>query len=191
MAFPAPLDGFFLNPTPEARLQTVEGLREEARRFASVEPRRTGSTTIMGPKFCGCRDADALVQRGATLSVHVGFDPDFDDTITGSLPDLPPDEITALLDTAAGVSCIDNTLVQKLKLPFLREGTIATIHGRREANIYEAQVRITSLDCTICGPFRGADIVFGGPQVLLGRDFLKHYTMVYNGLTGSVTLAAG
>jgi hypothetical protein len=86
----------------------------------------------------------SLVRCGPTLPILVGFDPAYDAKIADSFPDLAGDETTARVDTGAQVSCIDRALVQRLKLPFLREGAIATIHQLNKADEYHAQVRI---DC--------------------------------------------
>jgi hypothetical protein len=143
----------------------------------------------MEPKFCGCRDADTLVQRGPRLSVYVGFDPGFDPTIAGNVPDLRSREMNALVDTGSAVTCIDVALARELELRCVGTGYFTGMHGPSEANMYEAQIWVPALDYTMHGTFRAVRVTLGESQVLFGRDFLKQFTMVYEGHTGGVTLA--
>ena len=47
------------------------------------------------------------------------------------------------------------------------------------------------LNFTIYGMFAGVHLVAGGQihRALIGRTFLQHYTMVYEGRTGTVTIS--
>lgn len=59
------------------------------------------------------------------------------------------------------------------------------------ADFYLAQIYITTLGVTVYGRFAGVHLVAGGqPHVaLLGRTFLQHFTMTYEGRTGQVTIS--
>ena len=96
----------------------------------------------------------------------------------------------ALVDTGAGVSCIDDQLAVRLGLPAIDKRDIAGIGGRQTATIYLAQVHVPALTYTIYGAFAGVDLVGGGQvhQALLGRSFLRRFTMTYDGPTGGVTI---
>ena len=54
-----------------------------------------------------------------------------------------------------------------------------------------AQIHVPTLDVTLYGTFAGVDLIAGGMihQALIGRTFLRHFTMTYNGFTGSVVLS--
>jgi predicted aspartyl protease len=100
--------------------------------------------------------------------------------------------IQALVDTGATESCIDNLVGHDLGLPVVDRRPIAGVHGRKPVNIYLAQVHVPSLSFTIYGSFAGVDLAAGGQihRALIGRTFLRRFTMVYEGETGTVTLSS-
>ena len=53
-----------------------------------------------------------------------------------------------------------------------------------------AQIHVPSLQVTLYGTFAGVDLIAGGQlhHALIGRTFLRHFTMTYNGASGSVVL---
>ena len=68
---------------------------------------------------CGFpQDPVKLVHYGPTLLVHVGFDEHFKPN-SGASPNLPSDEILALVDTGATIGCIDTSLAIDLDLPLV------------------------------------------------------------------------
>ena len=138
---------------------------------------------------CGFRSASLLTVMGPTLQVNVGFDPEFKPG-HGS-PKLPEGQLPALVDTGASQSCIDNDLAMQLGLPIVDRKEVSGIHGKSEVNMYLAQVRVPSLAFTIYGTFAGVLLRAGGQQhfALIGRTFLRNFSMYYEGRTGSVTLS--
>lgn len=144
----------------------------------------------MASTDCGAGTPDLLVERGPTLQVRVGFDPTFSQ---GAVPGLPADTFPALVDTGAGGSCIDSDLARELELPIVDRGVVAGALGAGDVNFHLAQIYVPELDGTINGIFAGVHLVAGGQPhlALLGRDFLRFFTMRYDGRTGSVTLTDG
>ena len=133
--------------------------------------------------------ADLLVYFGPTIQTEVGFDPAW--TATGkALPKLGT-PVAALVDTGATESCIDALLAAKLGLPIVDRRKIAGAGGVHEVNVYLAQIRVVTLNVNIHGSFAGVNLKDGGQQhsVLLGRTFLRHVTMLYDGKTGKVTIS--
>jgi len=57
--------------------------------------------------------------------------------------------------------------------------------------MYLAQIHIPSLNFTLHGAFVGVDLAAGGQvhYALIGRTFLQHFTMIYEGTTGTVRLS--
>ena len=57
--------------------------------------------------------------------------------------------------------------------------------------MYLAQIHIPSLARTIYGEFAGVDLRIGGQSIdaLIGRTFLQHFRMVYEGTNGDVELS--
>jgi predicted aspartyl protease len=140
----------------------------------------------------GAAGADNLVQWGPTLLVDIGFDPNY---IFG--PSAPPPvpgktKLAALVDTGATECCIDSLLAAQLNLPIVDRRVTAGAHGAREVNVHLAQVFVPSLNFTIYGAFAGVDLLAGGQlhSALIGRTFLKHFRMVYEGPTGNVELSS-
>ena len=54
-----------------------------------------------------------------------------------------------------------------------------------------AQIHVPDVNFTIYGEFAGVHLRAGGQphDALIGRDFLQHFTMTYNGYSGSVDLS--
>jgi predicted aspartyl protease len=137
---------------------------------------------------CGFASQDQLVRFGPTLTVRIGFDDQFG---PGRDPDLPETEYHALVDTGASLSCIDSGLAASLKLPVIDRVGVAGALGGGQVNLHLAQILIPSLQTTVYGGFAGVHLHAGGQphSALIGRMFLKSWSMSYNGQTGSVILS--
>jgi predicted aspartyl protease len=138
----------------------------------------------------GASGAVLLGAYGPTLIVDIGFDSAF--VVGGSPPVAGVTGIRALVDTGASESCIDSMLASQLNLPIVDRRLISGVHGPIEVNMHLAQVRVPSLNFTIYGAFAGVHLDAGGQmhKALIGRTFLQHYTMVYEGRTGNVILSS-
>jgi len=139
----------------------------------------------------GASGADLLVSLGPTLIVDIGFDPNFDGNKVIAPPLAGITGIHALVDTGATESCIDNLLAAQLNLPVVDRRPIGGIGGQQMANMYLAQIHVAALRFTIYGAFAGVELRAGGQvhSALIGRTFLRNYTMVYEGRTGTVTIS--
>ena len=109
----------------------------------------------------------------------------------GHAPNLPLQPLPALVDTGATVCCIDSRIALLLGLPIVNREPMAGAHGQSETNVYLGHMNVPALNLTIADRFYGVDLVAGGqPHVaLLGRTFLRFYTMTYEGQSGSVTIS--
>jgi predicted aspartyl protease len=143
---------------------------------------------------CGYDGAPAaqglLVLRGPTLAVNVGFDPHYQPD-TNAAPSPGITHIEALVDTGADESCIDSLLAIKLGLPIVDQRAVIGVDGSFDVNMHLGQVHIPALKFTVQGSFAGVKLVAGGMsyQVLIGRTFLRHVRMLYDGPTGAVTIS--
>ena len=139
-------------------------------------------------KFDG--QSDSLMQDGPIIPVQIGFDPDFEDSSI-RIPRLPLPLRHALVDTGAWDTCIDVNLATELELPIIGNATVAGAHGIAETNLYVAQIYIPELSYTIVGEFAGVDLSVGGQNLsaLIGRTFLRNFTMTYDGRSGTVTIS--
>jgi hypothetical protein len=146
-----------------------------------------GFITVAG----GANGKDLLVSYGPTLFVDIGFDAAFKPG-QGRIPIPGLTKIRALVDSGATESCIDSLLAAQLNLPIIDRKTFSGIGGKHEVNIHLAQVHVPSLNFTLYGSFAGVHLEAGGQwhKALIGRTFLQHYTMIYNGKTGAVSLSS-
>jgi predicted aspartyl protease len=150
----------------------------------------------MAQTKCGFNDSatgrgqDFLVRSGPTLFVDVGFDQAYQGPQAGSVPVPAERGVRALVDTGATSSCIDSALATKLNLPVIDRQVISGVGGQHTVNMHLAQIHVPTLNFTIYGSFAGVDLIAGGQEhhALIGRTFLQHFTMIYEGLTGTVTL---
>lgn len=129
-----------------------------------------------------------LEHVGPSLPVEIGFDPNFRPSVR---PSLPGRQFPALVDTGAAACCIDSALVAALKLPLVDRQQVAGVHGSGEVDMHLAQVYVPALNFTMYGVFAGVHLTAGGQPhfALIGRTFLRNFTLVYEGRTGAVTLS--
>lgn len=148
--------------------------------------------TTCGFEGAGANGSQLLVQVGPTLVVNIGFDPVFDSAIGGT-PQLAMTNVNALVDTGATESCIDSGLAMQLNLPIIDQRQVGGISGAALVNMHLAQIHVPSLPFTVYGAFAGVDLAAGGQPhlALIGRTFLRHFIMSYNGITGEVTIHDG
>ena len=133
--------------------------------------------------------ADLLAMYGPTLLVDVGFDASYL-VGQGKIPTPGIQNLQALVDTGASDCCIDGMLAITLELPIVDRRELAGAHGSREVNMHMAQIRVPSLNFTMYGQFAAVDLNGGGQKhvALIGRSFLRYFTMSYEGRTGKVII---
>ena len=131
-----------------------------------------------------------LIRYGPTIDVQIGFDPGYQPS-AGRRAQLPPELLPALVDTGAQETALDAEFARSLNLPILERRQIAGANGLFETTVYLAQIYVPELDFTIVGPFDSANLAAGGQPyyALIGRTFLRHFNMTYDGRTGSVILS--
>jgi hypothetical protein len=137
--------------------------------------------------FSGTGASDVLIERGPTIYVDIGFDPTWRQ---GRIPAAKKRNVPALVDTGALESFIDCDLATQLDLPISDRREISGSRGRHEVDVYTGQVYVPAFEFTVYGQFAGVYLSSGGTdfRVLIGRTFLKYFTLTYNGPTGHVTL---
>ena len=135
------------------------------------------------------RNPPLLVYHGPTLAVAVGFDKTWRAS-HGTRPSARGFELEALVDTGAQDSCIDRLLAAQLSLPVVDRQAVCGVHGLREVDVYLAQIYIPALKFTEYGKFAGVELKEGGHRqhILLGRTFLSHFILEYDGKNGTFSL---
>jgi hypothetical protein len=75
-------------------------------------------------------------------------------------------------------------------LPVIDRRSVSGVHGAGEVNMHLAHIHIPMLNFTLYGAFAGVALQAGGQQhhALIGRTFLRNFTMIYEGRTGTVTI---
>ena len=131
-----------------------------------------------------------LIQHGPTIDVQIGFDPNYQPS-PGRRAQSPSELLPALVDTGAQETALDAELAYSLNLPVWEHRQIAGAGGLFETTVYLAQIYIPELDFTIEGPFDSANLAASGQPyfALIGRTFLRHFNMAYEGRTGSVIIS--
>ena len=78
-----------------------------------------------------------------------------------------------------------------LRLPVVSQRTVSGVHGECLVNTRLAQIFVPELDVVFSGVFVGAYLNAGGQphSAIIGRDFLRHFRLSYDGRTGAVTLS--
>jgi hypothetical protein len=81
-------------------------------------------------------------------------------------------------------------LAADLSLPIVDRQQIGGAGGKHEVNMHLAQIHVPSLGITQAGLFAGVDLQGGGSphRALIGRTFLKHFELHYEGHSGTVRL---
>jgi hypothetical protein len=135
---------------------------------------------------------DRLILYGPLIPIDIGFDPDHDETTPGLIPKGQEKGLVALIDTGSATNYIDATVAKRLGLPEINKDTVVgPIGGPQEITSYLAQIHIPSIPFMITGEFGGLDLISSGMgySALLGREFLMHFSMSYDGLAGEVFLS--
>lgn len=137
----------------------------------------------------GATGSELLAAYGPTIKVDIGFDPALKQ---GTIPVAGLKGIDALIDTGASESCIDSLLASQLNLPIVDRQTVSGSAGAHQVNMHLAEVYFPALNFVLAGKFAAVDLAAGGQphKALIGRSFLMHYTMTYEGKTGKVKLSS-
>ncbi len=128
--------------------------------------------------------AQVLISAGPTIHVLVGQPP---------LPNEPPadhpklEQVIALIDTGASTSCIDEKFATDLGLTIIDEQTAHGIGGPKLHSRFLALMQVPELSTHATGSFLGVDLK-GRQPVLLGRDFLNNSILVYDGVSGIISI---
>lgn len=139
-----------------------------------------------------------IASRGPLLTVGIGVSKPMRTLMSKLKAAVPPLQLsTALLDTGASCTVIDNTVLKKLALTPRGTCKITTpSSGAAGATsfVYDVSVWILAhhptpdvLETSI--QVVGADLLHQGFEVLLGRDVLEDCTVFYNGKDKSCTLS--
>ena len=110
--------------------------------------------------------------------------------VTANSTKVLSDSVPFLVDTGASECCIDTALAQRLELPVIDRVPMCGITGQADHDVVLCQIMIPSVGHSMSGRFACVDLTRGGQphMALLGRDFLKHVVMIYDGSIGRVAI---
>jgi predicted aspartyl protease len=134
----------------------------------------------------------ALRQHGPPVQLVFGISQAFADQLLQQGTQLPaPVSGNALIDTGASSTCIDETIASTMGLPVIDVVSMASAsHSATRQSVYPIHMQIVGSPITVEVPNAvGANLQPQGIIALIGRDYLQHCTLHYNGVTGETTLA--
>ena len=146
---------------------------------------KNGKVVKLPPSF-------ALHQRGPVLQVTIVIaDQIAQELVKQGKPVQPAVSGLGLIDTGAGMTCVDNEAAKKLQLPVIDVIKMASAsHASHPANVHPIKITLAGFPMGINAPRAvGAELKVQGLIALIGRDILAHCTLHYNGMTGEITLA--
>ena len=134
----------------------------------------------------------ALLQTGPCVQVVISLAQSLSEQLVQQGHAVPqPASGMGLVDTGASTTCIDEALAQRLGLPVIDVVQMTSAsHAGTEANVYPIQMEIVGSPIIVNVPRAiGANLAPQGIVALIGRDYLQHCTLFYNGLSGEITLS--
>ncbi len=138
-----------------------------------------------------------LTESGPLISVEVSIPPALKGHLSAKgLPIPPAQSGFALIDTGAFATAVDQTVFDALGVPPIDKITTTTPHGVGESAVYPATITFPGLQVNEMPMERiiGCNLKWQnieGKEVimLLGRDLLQYFLLVYNGKSADIFLA--
>jgi hypothetical protein len=137
-----------------------------------------------------------LEESGPIIPVTISVPAAMQDFLVKNGKDIPP-PVTgmALIDTGAFATAVDCEVFSLLGVTPIDKITTSTPHGAGKSDVYPASITFPMLGLEDLQMERviGCQLQWPGEKdsdvlMLLGRDMLKHFLMVYNGKHSDVTL---
>jgi len=139
----------------------------------------------------GQPSARALQLAGPTLSVEIALHPTLIQLLQQQGQQAPnPVTGIGLIDTGAGLTAVDLSVLQALNIPPIGTVRVGTAGGQQIQTQHAATIRFPELGFE--GRFAaviGSDLSGQGIIALIGRDVLSRALLVYNGTLGHFILS--
>ena len=102
-------------------------------------------------------------------------------------------DVEALVDAGAAMSCIDQDLALELQLPLVGKHPVSGVGGLEEFPECLCTLYVPKLGAKRIGKLAAVKLAAGRQRhwVLLGRDFLRIGSMMYDGRKGAVLIQTG
>ena len=97
----------------------------------------------------------------------------------------------ALLDTGASITGVDAGILTALGVNPVSTTTVLTPSGQQQQSLYPCQISFpgTPIPPLDFNAVTGSQLATQGLAALIGRDLLRHFLMIYNGVDGNWTLS--
>ncbi|HEX9005441.1 MAG TPA: hypothetical protein VGB07_36375 [Blastocatellia bacterium] len=144
-----------------------------------------GKTVVTPPELL-------MLNQGPRFQVLISVAQSVADQLVAKGQPIPaPISGWGLIDTGASNTCVDEAVAQKLQLPVIDVVQMTTpSHASVQQNVYPIVLEFLGFNVRLDVPrAMGATLANQGLVALIGRDFLQHCTLFYNGITGQVTLS--
>lgn len=136
--------------------------------------------------------AQRLQIYGPTVPVAVSVTPAHAQVLTNGGQAVPP-AVTglALIDTGASLCSVDESVIQQLGIPSFGYMPVSGVTGASVQNTYPASLSFpgTMLPNVTFFDFIGSPLSGLGILVLIGRNVLSSFVLVYNGPGGHMSLS--
>lgn len=132
---------------------------------------------------------EALALRGpvieATLTVS-----DAQQKALASSGAIPKSKVGAVMfDTGASITSFDQTVAAEIGLAIVGRGHMTSAsHEKIPVPVYAGKLILPGLNLNIENGM-GANLINQGLIALIGRDVMRHGTLFYNGVDGTITFA--
>ena len=136
------------------------------------------------PSIWKSEDA-VLAQAGPSVRVSITQPGPILEATKGENKTPPTVSVRALIDTGASCSCIDQGIAEQLKLTPRDEREMLTPGGLVVQLLYDVRLSIDGIHDLFELEVLGADLARQENHVLLGRDVLRHGTLIYSGRSNS------
>jgi predicted aspartyl protease len=136
-------------------------------------------------------DPDRLARDGPALQVEIGVPSRLAaHFVQVSKPIPQPQEGLALIDTGASVTGVDREILTRLGVAPVGTVNIVTPSGHQTQYLYPCRISFpgTPIQPLDFNAVTGSNAI-PGFAMLIGRDVLRYFQLVYNGVDGFWTLA--
>jgi len=140
----------------------------------------------------GLTQREGLREFGPALNIEIAVPDNIAELLNQqNLPIPPSHSHTALIDSGASFTAVDEDVLVGLGLPAIDTMPISTPQGTDTRHVYACKISLPGTPIPPLTPIRviGCELQTFGHSTLIGRNILSHFLFIYNGVEGSWTLA--
>lgn len=137
-------------------------------------------------------DPTQLQANGPALQVEISVSERLASLLTIFGKSIPnPRTGWGLIDTGASITAVDSAVLDSLALNPFSKTKVLTPGGESIQGVYACRIGFpgTPIPTLEFNPVIGSQLQTQGYIALIGRDLLRHFQLVYNGLEGFWTIA--